>query len=205
MNIDFGKCSVLARELLSKQQLESTSISVKKLKYNRNINFDSIQNYCKITNLDVDNFINEETGLLRDGACLYLNEYNLYLILYNNEITNCRHINWTLAHEIGHIYMGHTSDSAKEEIEAHFFAAELLMPYILVNTIYNKTNCILKSDDVMDIFQVSREAAEKRINTYKKANYNVYEFDKIIYKNAYVCIDDYYKSSNKNLWKLKYI
>ena len=75
------------------------------------------------------------------GATHYDPDTNRYLILYNAEM-NAGRIRWTLAHEIGHIYIGHLEIIEGAEIayneqrgfydqfesEADYFAWNLLAP-----------------------------------------------------------------------------
>jgi len=62
---------------------------------------------------------------------------NVYVILYNENALP-RVINWALAHELGHIFLGHIKDEGIEEIEANFFAAELLAPECLLYEMWRK-------------------------------------------------------------------
>ena len=165
MYIDFKKCMQLATQLLSKQQLSSTKIDIMKLTYDKAIVFDSIQNYCIATKTPITKFY--KNGKLRDGCTIGDDE--LYFVLYNENLCRNR-INWTIAHEIGHIYMRHKHDTDKEEIEAHFFAAQLLMPeYVLIQLYLNLGR--LTKNDLTTLFFVSGEAAEKRITTFKNKDF----------------------------------
>jgi len=162
---DFEKCTSLATDLLAKQIFNSTFINIISLNYDKRIYFDTIQNYCEITNTKLECFINKKTNLLKDG-CLIVYD-GIYLILYNKKIQSKEHLNWTLAHEIGHIYLGHYNDSKIEEIEAHYFAAQLLMPEYTIFQIKCKYKSLSQKDIYM-LFNVSYEAAEKRIKTINK-------------------------------------
>lgn len=95
------------------------------------------------------------------------------LTVYDASITPPTRIRWTLAHEIGHIVLGHlqyyqetginrgglTPAKCKVlEDEADFFAAELLEPMRLVKVLGCRNY-----REVMQIFQVSRQAAANRL------------------------------------------
>lgn len=72
-------------------------------------------------------------------------------------------LRFTLAHELGHIVLGHIkghrhSPSAGEEWEANVFASELLMPEMLVRQYRNYS-----LDWITQFFFVSRKAAEIRL------------------------------------------
>lgn len=167
---DFEKCTVEATKLLYKQDVSNRILNIQNLTYDKNIVFDSIQNYSQLTCTPLFYFLSEDKQMLRDGCTIYMPKNDLYIILYNAEITYFEHLNWTLAHEIGHIYLGHTKDSDLEEIEAHYFAAQLLMPdYTLFMTA--KEFGKISSEDITEIFGVSPEAAQKRIQTMKKRTY----------------------------------
>lgn len=64
---------------------------------------------------------------------------NNYFILFNKERPSVR-IRFSLAHELGHLYVGHLHESSSndlntenyDEIEANAFAAELLIPTLFL-------------------------------------------------------------------------
>lgn len=164
---NFSKCTEKATELLYKQDVSNRILNIMDLKYDKNIIFDSIQNYCQYTRTPINKFLSANSGLLSDGCTLYDKKTGYYIILYNAQISYFEHRNWTLAHEIGHIYLNHEKNEALEEIEAHFFASQLFMPeYSLYMTAkeYGKITC----NDVVEIFGVSPESAFKRLNTMRK-------------------------------------
>lgn len=192
---NFRLCEKLATQLLSHQNLISTMIDVQHLKYDKTIIFDSIQNYATITNTPINFFINPKTQLLSEGCCIPFYDKDVYVVLYNDKIQSYEHLNWTLAHEIGHIYLGHKKDSAIEEIEAHFFAAQLLMPEYVLFMIDQKWG--LNTDDIYMLFNVSMPAAQKRMNTYKKKMYiNINSFDEDIWNMMKEYIESYYFKNN---------
>lgn len=176
MYIDFKKCQRLATELLANQHLSLTKINVMNLQYDKNILFFSIQDYAQSTNTPLsDYFIKDK---LVDGCTIKKDD--LYIVLYNKDICPSR-INWTLGHEIGHIYLRHIEDTDKEEIEAHFFAAQLLMPECVLFNI-NETYRKLSVSDITNLFFVSKDAAEKRLSTFvKKTYYSCTESDNKIW------------------------
>ena len=75
---------------------------------------------------------------------------------------------FTVAHEIGHLLLGHTgknlildlNSKKSEEVEANQFAAELLMPLDMIKKdLQNKRN----SKDIAKIYNVSEEAVWWRL------------------------------------------
>ena len=97
-----------------------------------------------------------------------------YIIFYNSEVGK-RRIRWSLAHEAGHFYLGHElrkemlSDEEYniQEVEANFFAAQVLMPDQIIHELVSRGERIAPSS-LMKWFQVSKLAAEKRIETLKR-------------------------------------
>lgn len=100
-----------------------------------------------------------------------------YITIYNERFPNER-IRWTLAHEIGHIILGHLTDFEETKIfrsgltdekygvleqEAHAFASELLTPSVPLMAC-RMTEC----NNIQKICLISKEAALKRSATLKK-------------------------------------
>lgn len=164
---DFERCTNEATKLLYNQDVSNRILNIQRLKYDKNILFDSIQNYCLTTGQPLTNFLSEDKQTLKDGCTLYDRDTNYYIVLYNNEVRYFEHLNWTLGHEIGHIYLGHTKDGDKEEVEAHYFASQLFMPDFTLYKIIREYKKIV-AKDIAEIFGVSEEAAQRRIETMKK-------------------------------------
>ena len=189
---DFERCTALATELLYKQNIKGRILDVQKLNYGeKTITFDTIQNYALLTRSPLSNFYCEDKPILKDGCLLILGNNN-YLVLYNAEINYWEHLNWTLAHEIGHIYLGHTKDEELEEIEAHFFAAQLFMPeYSLF--MMSREHGRLYVWDLVEIFGVSPEAARRRLKTMNNKNiFRASSIDKEIWTIQKERVDIYY-------------
>ena len=113
-----------------------------------------------------------------DAVAMYFIKYNSYLIAMKpvpagwKTRSRWRRCNFTVAHELGHIFCGHLliPDSQKsaeqkslEDLEADEFAARLLMP----------ENLILKSQfrtgsELAEHFLVSEQACFKRLNNLKR-------------------------------------
>lgn len=126
-----------------------------------------------------------------DAIAIYHPNEEVYQIILNrNKIkypfkcSKDRRLNFTLAHELGHIFLDHLTipdelkserDKYVEELEADEFAARFLMPEkIILSTRF------LSINDVANTFNVSTQAAWKRINNLK------------IFKSTLQTDDDFY-------------
>lgn len=114
-----------------------------------------------------------------DAFTEYKPEFNVYLMLLNKNKVNYpfehshdRRLNFTLAHELAHIALGHLliprgtkteEEKELEEIEADEFAGKLLMPESLI------FSCNFYSlDAAAEYFKVSKSALWKRLNNMKR-------------------------------------
>lgn len=160
---DWDAGSRAATELLLRQRLYSLAIDVMKLRYDKQIIFDSMQHFCATTRTTMEELTRSSDT--RDGLTLRQRRGDglLYLVLYNEEMGSLRRRNFTLAHEIGHIYLDHTDDGNEQERQANSFAAQLLLPRILVEQLIRQG--LLAVRDLCDIFFVSRQAAETRLRS----------------------------------------
>jgi len=134
------------------------------------------------TNTDED----DPLFLDRDGAearTVIQRGDNNYLIVYDERIDNRHRIRWTLAHEIGHIVLGHLVHfdvtalnrrglTKKQygvlEVEAHWFAAELLSPKPVIKVFDFQE----RPQALGLICDISKESASKRLEQIKKPEYN---------------------------------
>lgn len=189
---DFEKSTKLATELLHRQNIKNRILSVRHLNYDdKHIKFESIQNYSRMVKRPLSEFLSKDNDVLKDGCTLILGN-NTYLVLYNDQIKNWEHLNWTLAHEIGHIYLGHTKDEKLEEIEAHFFAAQLFMPEYSI-FMMSKEHGNINTRDLVEIFGVSPEAADRRLRTMNRKNsFRASSIDKEIWEIQKERVDIYY-------------
>ena len=117
-----------------------------------------------------------------------------YCFLFYNEKETRERITFDCAHELGHYKLEHDMERLEElrktnmdlfnklyavcEVEANFFAAQLLMPEQVIIEL-NKRGRGINKYFLMDTFKVSEPAAIKRIETLKKAyNWNYYQNNK---------------------------
>ncbi len=87
-------------------------------------------------------------GAISGKCIIYYNEKNYYPV-----------IRFTLAHELGHIVLGHKDDGENENKEANCFARNFLCPVPAI-----KIFDISTTDEYQDIFNVSKLMAKNSIS-----------------------------------------
>ncbi len=107
----------------------------------------------------------------------HLEEYCGANIIFYNDKENKARLRFDLAHEFGHLMLGHKMNLSKDdplysvqEIETNCFAAQLLMPEQLLRECGNR-GYIMSAAYIMQSFGVSNMASEKRRKTLAKTNY----------------------------------
>ena len=91
-------------------------------------------------------------------------------MLYNDRTENERRLSFTLAHELGHIMLGHAGeDAVREEREANAFAASLLSPAIVFHYLCHRDRRVPTKEEMMATFFLSGEAAENRLRDLCRA------------------------------------
>lgn len=159
---NFDMAEHLARELRLLQPHSNLALNMLEMDFDRDIYFETFENYVELTRISTEELTN--FGRLDDGYTIKCGNTNL--ILYHKTRNISPRLNWTLAHEVGHIYLNHRKDSDIEEVEAHWFAAELLMP---IPIILNLCKGMRVSNSVLeDLFCVSPNAALKRIDSLNR-------------------------------------
>lgn len=152
------RSELAAVELLASQSLSSlydlTNLSLTRL--------------CLPVALDFESFsrFEERTGatLAVGGAQgLTVRHEGRYFILYNDR-TGCKERrDFTLAHELGHVLLGHAGeDEEREEREANAFAASLLCPAIVFHYLSYRDKRLPTPEEMTVIFPLSHEAAVRR-------------------------------------------
>lgn len=179
MKPDFSKAQNEATNLLLKQSFDSLSIDIRKFEFgDKKIIIDSIQHYANTVNYSVSDFTCKEIS----GCCvLKERKYGYNIILYDNDSFYEERKHWGIIHEVGHIYLNHQDDSPKSEIEANFFAAQIVMPEQILRYIRNFKGS-LNIDEIYEHFNVSYESAQKRFYTLNrnKAFYTVTPKDRLL-------------------------
>ena len=142
----------LITELLSDYSISTLPIDVFLLAGKMSIKI------CKYSEFVVDERI-KIISASQDGMSCYVADSRSYLILYNDEMDSNR-IRFTIAHEIGHIVLGHESSCEETESEADYFARNLLVPMgILIH------RHISDYVEIVNMFEVSYTVAGNVIRT----------------------------------------
>ena len=84
------------------------------------------------------------------------------LLLYENRNRSRARINWTIAHELGHILLQHTAGTAREEREADRFAAAFLLPEAVIRYLDCRLGRPLTPSEMLPYFGASLSACRRR-------------------------------------------
>ena len=119
------------------------------------------------------------------------------MIVYDERIGYDKRIRWTIAHEIGHIALGHLHDFDKTalcrgglteneyqvlESEAHYFACEILSP----KTIIRRFRHLLRdAAGIASLCDISYDAAVIRMKELARLDFDYYEPENAILRNFY--------------------
>jgi len=187
-----------ARELLLQQDITSFTLDIPRMRFKETIIFDTFQNYVKLTGLSASTF-----NQLKDGCTILKNDTHIILthkqipikLHRSSPLKQNRRINWTLAHEVGHIILGHTKDGEEEERAANSFASELLMPELVILELQRKLNRSLTPTQISKLFSVSESAAITRVKQIEKKEFFSAVLKKEIMEKYKKLIDDYVKNA----------
>jgi len=149
----------VAAELLLKQPRRSLKIDPRALTHHERIVFDTMDNYCRLTNQVRSELVSAASP---DGVMVHAGE--CYIILYNESAPPSRRA-FTLAHEVGHIYLCHKNDLPENERQANLFAAHLLLPRVLLWEYLRR--CPADPAVVAKLFGVSVQVATVQIEALK--------------------------------------
>lgn len=149
----------LAVKLLLRQNICSIDTDLFRLDCRGHIIIDSVQHYAQSVHRDPRDFIGE--GM---AECVVFPRRGRHLILYNDWILSSARKRWSIAHEIGHICCCHTEDGPEQETQANDFAAELLMPQIVLREAIS-AGLISNAQDAASLFRVSLQAAQNQLRS----------------------------------------
>ena len=196
---DFDRAQNIATELLLQQHINSLFIDIRTFRFNKRIKIDSIQNFAQTVNKPITDFTCNEFS----GCCVILHP-RCSLILYDDEEPNECRKHWGIVHEVGHIYLGHKTDGEKEEKEAHFFTAQIVMPEIVLHNIEDRCDG-LYPEEISDMFNASFGSACKRLETFKRRGcFSSSQRDKMLLAKFRPLLDDIYPSEGvrKQFWDM---
>ena len=166
MDLGVPRAQELARALLLTQKPARLPIRVEHLRFDKPLVIDSIGHYLELTGDTLDRLCAGDPAALRDGCTLvrWRKGQKIYIILYNERVRCIRRRSFTLAHEVGHIYLGHDQDGRAWEQQANAFAAELLMPRILAAHYLRMLGSRVEpSAALAQVFAVSRSVSDLHI------------------------------------------
>jgi len=113
---------------------------------------DTLSSYCKRT----------ATSLPVIPEGLTLTNGDVTLILYDDTIPSRERIVFTVAHELGHLYLGHTETSPRTEREADAFAASFLMPEAVIRFLDCEKGAPITPNEMTQYFSASLTACRRR-------------------------------------------
>jgi Zn-dependent peptidase ImmA (M78 family) len=131
------------------------------LELKNNIKFSTFERYSEITKIPIEDLTSAER--LKDGFTVKHDRGFLILYDSNAEKWYPQRLRFSLAHELGHIYLGHDSDGYTEEIEANNFASHLLAPDAVLERVLRRFDSA-EIEATRNTFGLSWEAAEIKVN-----------------------------------------
>ena len=158
MKPNFKLATTKAYEILMLNRLP-LPIDLYKIKFeNTKIHITSMQEWSKKYDIPMESLT--QNGLYNEGY----NEWHIKngivyaIIFYNDEIESKERKRFTIAHEIGHIVLGHKGYSEVNEKEADAFAAQLLLPHCILEELIKRGKNVTESY-LTENFGLSKEAA----------------------------------------------
>lgn len=190
---DFDRAQNAATELLLRQNITGLFVDVRNFTFDRRIIIDTVQHYASVTHRPVSDFTCDEFS-----GCCVLRHLRCSVILYDNMEENEPRKHWGITHEVGHVYLNHENDGGINEIEAHFFAAQIVTPDIVLYEILKRKGSIT-TQDIASHFNASLSSAHKRINTLmRRQGWSSAERDKMLLKKFEPYIDQIVEAQKHN-------
>ena len=169
---DFKKAYMLANDILvSSKTVSDFPISIKSIVKEKGKGLVKCKSFskAKIYNVDVRDFGSDSAVIIK--------YHGKYVIFYDDSEPAYR-INFSIAHEFGHFLLKHNLNLPKgerydcQEIETNYFAAQLIMPEQIIRAVQKRGERIDKSF-IKKTFNTSDEAADKRLGTLARTNYEM--------------------------------
>jgi hypothetical protein len=191
-NIDFENIISKAYETLIIQDNLLFPLDVFNIKLNLNMKIISFDELAQISSTSY-----EQIKELSQNADAFKYEQNgILLIVYDNKIQSLGRKRWSIAHEYGHVVLNHRCQSDQNEIEANFFAANLLLPQCILKELLIKRGDITK-DYLKGKFSISEEAATKYLARINGRGFDYFknEYDDIILEKSKKFLDNEIRNS----------
>ena len=176
--VDYGFATQTAREFIQKYDIKWLPVDA----------FEIVEAYANAENIKIEiktiADLSYESGIDRqvliddviygeDGLAIYDPETDTYTIIIDESAEPFGRVRWTVVHELGHIVLGHLTDSRTSilkwelsdeeyeqlEQEAHIFAGEVLAPKFILYRIGAHS-----SEEIQDICELSIAASNSREN-----------------------------------------
>lgn len=181
-------------------------------KYGDSIKFETYTHLAKKQNTCIHDIANRLGSI--DGVTHKMGDK--YLVVYN-DYSHYGRIQFTLAHELGHIILGHflipesviNGDRSKElEVEANIFASELLAPSSVIGILDGADDKTVHWQTIQKLFCTSEESSKYILNYFYKIHdneiidYRKNELLSIIANHFpksndfYLCQNIYHKANN---------
>lgn len=114
----------LAARLLLIQDSLTGVIDVRDMKLPERIHIVSFDEYAKLTGLSRLDLTQD--GAYDDGYTIIIGQNKLVLYNPDYDVLCPQRLRFSLAHEIGHIFLRHTEDDDRSEEEANYFASQIV-------------------------------------------------------------------------------
>ena len=192
--IDFDNIVSKAYETLILQDRITFPIDVFNIKFNKDIKIISFEELALRSN----NSYEQIKEISQGSDAFKYEQNNLLLIVYDDRINSIGRIRWSIAHEYGHIVLKHKDQCNKNEVEANFFAANLLLPECVLKELLQKRGNITK-EYLMNKFSISEEAAEKYLSKVNGRGFDYFknDYDDIIINKARSFLNNEIKNSKR--------
>lgn len=162
----------IAAKLLLMQDKLSNVIDVRDMKLPDFIFIVSFDEYARLTGTYVENLT--KNGAYNDGYTIIAGDNKIVLYNSDYDILYPQRLRFSLAHEIGHIFLKHIDDNDTSEEEANYFASQIVAhDAIVISMLKGDWNRDL--DFIRGQFGISWDTAEiklKNINRNKRSYSN---------------------------------
>lgn len=185
LQADYTKAVLTSIEVLKKYKINKTPIDVhyiiEQIPNLALCKYSWITEQYRCTLTELIEFFQSDLGAIARKP-----EKNQYVIYYNDTLCNSRLDRFTIAHELGHFFLGHfdlitenilnrggfSAEQYKAiENEANCFARNLLTPIPLYNRLDLDSSTLYR--DIMDIFDISYEASIARVDFVEYDSYRI--------------------------------